>query len=142
MIEAIAARLDALRGDALVTLGQLAEYAALEAPPPPARCPAAYVIELADEASPNALATGTRQRLTERAAVVLIVSALRDARGGPAMASLRPLRQAVRARLLGWPPSEAHDGLTYQRGRLLAAASGVIAWQDEYAARSIIQGAA
>lgn len=128
---------------ALRLIDTAAAYAALEAPPPRAQCPAAYVIELTDEAGPNGLAAGgTRQRLTERIAVVLIMDASRDARGAAAAAELRPLRQAVRRALAGWPPSEDHDALTFQAGRLIAAQGGYLAWEEQFATRSTLRGPA
>lgn len=141
MIEAIRARLAAMDPPLLRTIDSAAEYAALEAPPPAARCPAAYVVDLADEAGENGLATGgVRQRLTERIAVVLVLASLRDARGAAAAAALRPVRQAVRAQLLGWTPDAEHDPLTYVSGALVGAERGYVVWQDQYVTRSILRG--
>lgn len=139
MIDAILERLRAL--DALTTVDTAAAYAALEAPPPAARCPAAYVIELADEASENGIATGgIRQRLSERFGVVLVLSSLRDRRGAAAQAALRPVRVAVRGALLGWAPDEAHDAITYVSGALVGAERSYVVWQDQYVTRSILRG--
>jgi hypothetical protein len=140
MIEAIRARIEAIEPPPFRQVGLAADYASLDAPPPVARLPAAYVIELADSADPNGLATGgVRQRLTRTIGVVLIVSALRDAKGGAAVASLAPLRQALRLALVGIEPDEAHEPVTYARGRLLAAAGGFVAWQDEFSTRTTIR---
>jgi hypothetical protein len=141
MIEAIRERLAAMDPPLLRTIDTAAEYAALEAPPPAARCPAAYVIELADEATANALATGgTRQRLTERLGIVLVVASLRDGRGAAASAALRTVRQAVRAQLIGWPPGPDHDPLGYVSGALVGAERGYVVWQDVYVTRSTLRG--
>lgn len=143
MIEAIRERLAAMDPPLLRTIDTAAEYAALEAPPPAARCPAAYVIELADEATANGLATGgTRQRLTERLGIVLVVASLRDGRGAAASAALRTVRQAVRAQLIGWPPGPDHDPLGYVSGALVGAERGYVVWQDVYVTRSTLRGPA
>lgn len=138
----IAAVIDRLRTLAeLRSVDSAAEYAALEAPPAPARCPAAYVVELADQAGGNGLAAGgVRQLLTERLAVVLIVASLRDARGAAAAAELREVRHATRAALVGWAPDAAHDPLLFGGGRLIAAERGYLVWQDEYSTRSVLRG--
>lgn len=141
MIEAIRDRLAAMDPPVLRTIDSAAEYAALEAPPPAARCPAAYVVELADEAAANALATGgVRQRLTERVGVILVVASLRDARGAAASAALRPLRHAVRAQLLAFQPTAEHDPLHYVSGALIGAERGYVVWQDIYVTRSTLRG--
>lgn len=141
MIEAIRSRLAEMDPPLLRTIDSAAEYAALEAPPPAARCPAAYVIELADEAEPNGLATGgVRQRLAERIAVVLVVASARDGRGAAAAATLRPVRHGVRAQLVGWAPDEAHEPLTYLSGALVGAERGYVVWQDQFLTRSVLRG--
>lgn len=140
MVDAIVQRL-AERVPELRLIDTAAAYAALEAPPARAQCPAAYVIELEETAGPQGLATGgTRQLVTERVAVVLILDAARDARGAAGAAALRPLRQAVRAALAGFAPDEAHDALTFQGGRLIAAEGGYLAWEEAFAARSVLRG--
>jgi hypothetical protein len=139
VIDAVIDRLRALAE--LRSVDSAAEYAALEAPPAPARCPAAYVVELADQAGGNGLAAGgIRQLLTERLALVLIVASLRDARGAAAAAELRSVRHATRAALVGWAPDEAHDALLFGGGRLIAAERGYLVWQDEYSTRSVLRG--
>lgn len=141
MIEAIRDRLIALEPPAFRTVGLAADYASLDAPPPVARLPAAYVIELSDSAGPNGLVTGgIRQRLTRGFGVVLIVSALRDAKGGAAAVSLRPLREALQQALLGFQPDDAHEPITYARGRLLAAERGFLSWQDEFSTLTTLRG--
>lgn len=141
MIEAIRERLGTMDPPLLRTIDTAAEYAALEAPPPAARCPAAYVIELADEAAANGLITGgTRQLLTERLGIILVVASLRDGRGAAASAALRPLRHAVRAQLVGWPPGDDRDPLTYVSGALIGAERGYVVWQDVYVTRSTLRG--
>jgi len=139
MVTAIIERLAELHE--LRTVDTAAAYAALEAPPPAGRCPAAYVIELGDDAGENGIATGgVRQRLTESVGVVLILASVRDGRGAAASAELRPVRLAVRQALLGWAPDEAHDAITYLGGALVAAERGYVVWQDRYATRSTIRG--
>lgn len=140
MIDAIRDHIAAIEPPPFRSVGAAADYASLDAPPPVARLPAAYVIELADSADPNGLATGgIRQRVTRGFGVVLIVSALRDPKGGPAASTLAPLRQALRQALVGFSPDEAHEPVTYVRGRLLAAERGFLAWQDEFSTRTTIR---
>lgn len=142
VIEALRDMLAAIDPPPFRHIGLAAEYASLDAPPPPARLPAAYVIETTDTAEANGLLTGgVRQRLTRGFAVVILVSTLRDDKGGQAAISLAPLRQAVRIALLGGAPSDAYEPITYSRGRLLAAERGILAWQDEYQARTMLRSA-
>jgi hypothetical protein len=140
MIGAIATRLQAVLGNPFRTVAGAAEYAALQAPPPAARCPAAYVIELADEAGQNSLATSAvRQRLTETFAVVMIVASVRDHRGEAAQALLQPVRAFCLQALVGWAPDGSHDAITYLRGRLVDASEGYVVWQAEFQVRSTLR---
>lgn len=110
-----------------------AEYAALQAPPPQARQPAAFVIPLSEVGGPNTLAAGpVRQRITATVGVVLLVTVLRDPRGEAAAFALGPIYAAVRGVLVGWQPSAAHDPMEFRRGRLIDISEGTLAWQDEF----------
>jgi hypothetical protein len=140
MIAAIITRLSSAPGSPFRTVAGAAEYAALQAPPPAARCPAAYVIELTQEAGPNGLATsGVRQRLTETIGVVLIVASLRDARGEAAAQALQPVRDWAAMALIGWSPWPDVDAITAVRGRLIDAAEGYVVWQSEFQVRSTLR---
>lgn len=137
MLEAIAERLR----QAVPELRQAetaAAYAALDAAPPRARCPAAYVIETETSAEPNAILAGAwRQRLTERMAVVLFVDASRTA--ASPVGDLRPLRDAVRAALVGFVPADGAEPLSYLGGRLIGAENGYLVWQEEFASAANVK---
>lgn len=110
-----------------------AEYAALDAPPPQARQPAAFVLPLAEVAGPNGLATGpVRQRITATIGVVLLATSLRDPRGEAAADQLGPLCAALRAALIGWQPTVEHDPIEFRRGALVDITEGTLAWQDQF----------
>lgn len=142
VIEALRDMLSAIDPPPFRHIGLAADYASLDAPPPVARMPAAYVIETTDAAEPNGLVTGgVRQRLTRGFAVVILVSTLRDDKGGQAAITLQALREAASTALLGRTPSDAHEPITYSRGRLLAAERGILAWQDEYQVRTSLRSA-
>ncbi|WP_291299293.1 hypothetical protein [Elioraea sp.] len=140
MIDSIVTRIKATLGNPFRTVEGAAEYSALQAPPPAARCPAAYVIELADDAGQNSLATSAvRQRITETFAVVMIVASLRDHRGEAAQALLQPVRAFCVQALIGWAPDANHDAITYLRGRLVDASEGYVVWQAEFQVRSTLR---
>lgn len=94
--------------------------------------PAAYVLPLAEKADASPLADAVLQRVGSRFGVVVAVSNLRDPRGENAHGALEPLRQAVIAALLGWPPSDAHEPVEFAAGRILSFTDGVLWWQDEF----------
>lgn len=137
MISAVITRLSSTIGPdgsgTLRTVAGLAEYSRLQAPPPEARQPAAYVIPLSEAAGPNMLAASVvRQRIAATCGVVLLVSSLRDARGQAAVDLLGPLLDAVRSTLVGFQPTDAHDPMEFRRGRLIDISEGALAWQDEF----------
>lgn len=117
----------------LRTVAGAAEYAALQAPPPQARQPAAYVIPLAEAAGPNTLAAGpVRQRIAATIGVVVLLTSLRDPRGQAASDALGLLLSLLRGQLVGFQPTAAHDPVEFRRGRLLDISEGALAWQDEF----------
>lgn len=97
--------------------------------------PAAYVVPVTDDATPNSLASmAVAQRVTARFGVVIGEKNLRDARGQAANKGLRVLRLAVGGQLHGWRPSDDYDVLEYAGGRLLRmdVEHQVLWWQDNY----------
>lgn len=95
--------------------------------------PAAYVIELANRAERNSLATTAVSQLNEiRFGVILAVQNLRDATGEKAHTDLRALRASVMTALLGWEPGPDYDVLEYGDGRLIQLDNLVLWWQDDY----------
>lgn len=108
-----------------------ADFAA--AAPDLKQTPAAYVLELANTAERNSLATvAVSQRNEIRFGVMLAVQNLRDATGEKAQADTRTLREAVMTALLGWQPDADYDVLEYGGGRLLQLDNLVLWWQDDY----------
>jgi hypothetical protein len=96
------------------------------------KLPAAYAVPGRETASPNQEITSVLQRVEVRFAIVLAISNQRDARGEKAQSQLEPVRDAVKDRLLGWPPSAAFDPCEFAGGRLLALNDAVLWWQDEF----------
>jgi hypothetical protein len=133
MIDTLLARLEANARPPLRQVEGAGEYAALTAPPPLARQPAAFVIPLTETGGPNNLAAGpVRQRIAQTFGVVLLLGNLRDARGQSAAAALVGVQQAVRAALIGFQPTADHDPIEFRRGQLIDIAEGALAWQDEF----------
>lgn len=95
--------------------------------------PAAYVIPMADRASPNKLGSGAiSQRVTERFAVVMALDNKRDTRGDAVNAALEAKRAKVIDALIGVMPSAAYDPVEYQGGQLLALDVTTTYWQLEF----------
>jgi hypothetical protein len=95
--------------------------------------PAAFVIPLVEEATPNAYATmAVSQRVTQRFGVILAVSNLRDLGGEAAINDLTNLRPSVLTALLGWQPDAGSDLVEFAGGRLLTLSEQVLWWQDDY----------
>lgn len=132
MIDSIEAR---LRGTMpqLRTVAGAVEFAALQAPPLPAKLPAAYVMPVADEAAPNSLASMLhRQVLTATIRVALITRDLRDTRGDAALTTLDALRRGLRQALAGWTPPGARSALELRRGALLDFQDGTLTWAEDF----------
>lgn len=116
----------------------VARFAAIRAEPP--AWPAAYVLPLAETASPNARATGGHlQQVSISIAVVIICRAVQDPSGAAAVTDLAALRLATQDALLGWTPEGAASGYDYSGGELLRAEAGTIWWQDTYTASYYLQ---
>lgn len=116
---------------ALKQAGNAADFAA--AVPEARILPAAFVIELANVASRNTLATmGVSQENEVRFGVILAVQNLRDATGEKAQADMRSLREAVMTALLAWAPDPDYAVIEYGGGRVLQLDNLVLWWQDDY----------
>lgn len=132
MIAATITRLQGQRPPFAIVEG-VARFAAIRAEPP--AYPAAYVLPLAETASPNTRATGGHvQQVSMSVAVVILCRAAQDPSGAAAVTDLAALRLAVRDALLGWTPDGASDGYEYTGGELLRAEGGSVWWQDTYTA--------
>lgn len=132
MIAATITRLQGQRPPFAIVEG-VARFAAIRAEPP--AYPAAYVLPLAETASPNTHATGSiLQEVSASVAVVILCRAAQDPSGAAAIADLAALRLAIRDALLGWAPAGASDGYEFSGGELLRAEGGSVWWQDTYTA--------
>ena len=100
----------------------------------PRQSPAAYVIPIRDEASPNTYsANAARQRVADHFGVVFAIKNLRDARGEAAFdGGLRTYRLAVMTALLGWVPAQGFDLCEYAGGAMIRFANSTLWWQDRY----------
>lgn len=96
--------------------------------------PAAFVVPVSDEAGPHALVGRYAETTQQVFGVMLAVANLRDARGAAALASLAPMRDAVRCALAGWVPDEATgEPVSKGRGQLLRFdGDGRLWWMDQF----------
>lgn len=138
MLAEIVTRLKDTAMPPLNLVASASEFAALKGAPPKEKQPAAYVMPIAETAGPNRLANGVRQQVAARVGVVLALGNLSDRRGGPAAEALEAVRDAVKAALVGWPPSADDEPLTFAQGRAVTFADGVFWWQDEFATGSTL----
>jgi hypothetical protein len=117
------------------------EYAALDAPPPAARLPAAYILPLGSQPGASGLVNRVRQRVVETIGVVILAGNLRDARGGAAAADIVALRDAVRTALLGWTPAAGWEQAQLAGGQLIGIDEGVLAWQERFSCGVLVSQA-
>jgi hypothetical protein len=97
------------------------------------KLPAAFVIPLAEQASPNSSATTlVSQKVNQQFGVILAVSNLRDATGEKALADLAAVRQQVFAALLGWIPLGERSAMELSGGNLQDMSDQVLWWQDVF----------
>lgn len=94
--------------------------------------PAAYVVMMAESASPNSLGNEVEHQVTVRFAVVIAARNVADATGASVAAEVEVLRTAVRELLLGWLPKGAIAVCEFVRGALADFDAGLMWWQDEY----------
>lgn len=96
--------------------------------------PAAYVIPQADKTTPMDMTGRYAETDVIEFGVALVVSNLRDARGEHAIASLAPVRAAVRAALSGWVPDPATGEPMHKAGGELMGFDGnaQLWWMDRY----------
>jgi len=97
------------------------------------KMPAAFVVPLAAQASPNTSATMlVSQKITQQFGVILAVKNLRDATGEKAIADLYTLRQQLLSKLVGWIPPGGVSGMEFGGGRVLDMNDQVLWWQDDF----------
>lgn len=96
--------------------------------------PGAFVLPLAEAATAMDTLGRTSQRITQLFGVVLCVNNRRDAKGAAALNELHPLRQQVRAALVGWiPNADTAEPVHFVAGRLMKMdGDGRLWWIDEF----------
>jgi hypothetical protein len=98
----------------------------------PNATPAAFVINLKENAAPTAVSDFVIQRVSVTLGVVLVVRNLSDAKGAAAGIDMEALSKAVKTQLLGWQPCEGYDPLERGSSNLLTFKDGHMWWQDTY----------
>jgi hypothetical protein len=95
--------------------------------------PAAFVLPLGFDASPNARMTGLHsQTVTERIGVVLLVGAAADATGALSLQAVDDLVEQVKVTLVGWAPVAGLDTFDVTRGRLTDLNAGLVFYQLDF----------
>lgn len=96
--------------------------------------PAAFVLPLAENPSPNKLLSGIHQKVTQNFGVVHVINNRRDAQGAAALDDLVALRADLQAALVGWVPDTTNgEPVSYTGGRLLRLdGDGQLWWIDEF----------
>lgn len=102
--------------------------------------PAAFVLPARETAGESPWGTQqTQQQVTAEFAVVVAVRNLTDSEGAAAVESLEPVREGVRAALLGWSPDvDTVEACEFVDGDLVSFDAGTVWWQDRYRARYMI----
>lgn len=99
----------------------------------PASYPAAYVLPIAERATPSEWEGRHRQRVEARFGVEIMVNHVAQAAsGGPAQDGLEDARDAIRNALVGWSPAVGFEPIDYAGGRLVAFQAGRAIWRDEF----------
>lgn len=102
--------------------------------------PAAFVLPARDVADDNPFMDQmVQQNVAVEFVVVLAVRNLADDEGAAATESLEPVREAVRAALLGWQPTAEHHGCEYRSGELQAFDNGFLWWAETYRTAYLIR---
>lgn len=97
----------------------------------------AYVIQLADNATPNQYDTTINQRLTDRIGVVVALkndTSSKDKTGITAYDSIHNVRAEIFRAILGWKMDGAESLLCYRGGRLLQLTRAYLWYQFEFEA--------
>jgi hypothetical protein len=106
------------------------------------KLPAAFVVPLADPASPNTSATMlVSQRVVQQFGVIVAVSNVRDATGQQAVSDLFAVRNQIITALLGWVPAGAVAGMEFGGGKLVDMNDQVLWWQDDFNVDSYLRSA-
>jgi hypothetical protein len=72
------------------------------------------------------------QMIAEGVGVVLCIKALGDAKARKALPTIDTLKKAVRDALAGWAPDNVAGVFVAKKGRLVAAAKGLVIYQLDF----------
>lgn len=99
----------------------------------PQRFPWAFVLEVGEDAEPNALAVNAlRQRVVQTVGVLIVHKFAGSHAGAETRAALGPVRQAVRDALINWEPTQDFTPMELVRGRLVGMAGGAAFYQQDF----------
>lgn len=102
--------------------------------------PAAFILPAAEAAEPSPFMDQlVQQQVGAEFSVLVAARNLADDEGAAAVEALEPVRVAIRAALLGWPPTDEHDSCEFRAGELVAFDNGVLWWQDRYSTAFLIR---
>jgi hypothetical protein len=102
--------------------------------------PCAFVIPLDDNPGKSTSQNGVRMPLTENFAVVIATSNRIDERGQASAHTIHMLRAELWSALLGWRPTEDHDGIVYDGGSVVTMDRARLWYQFDFSADMEIGG--
>lgn len=95
----------------------------------------AFVVQLSETASPNALDSGISQKITERFGIIVMLKndvSQKDKTGLTAYDSLFEIRTELLRALLGWQMDDAESLVSYSGGRVLGINRAQFWYQFEF----------
>lgn len=98
----------------------------------PTTTPAVFVVPLNERPSARAFSGDDTQRVDVEIGVVTALRNVADASGEAALDALTPVRDGIKAQLLGFIPIAGYAGLERGPGQMLAFRDGHLWWQDVY----------
>lgn len=96
--------------------------------------PAAFVIPLDDQPQDDMAINDVRQSVRNSFGVVVAVSNVADEPGRTSTDAIWQIKRDLFAALLGWRPTDEHNGITYEGGTLVALDRARLWWQFEFGA--------
>jgi hypothetical protein len=141
MIASVVQRLKDNTGGALKLVAKAGAYAEIaDKPPQRHQMPAAYVIPLVERAGDADRATMVVvQKKQITFGVVLVLSPLKDPRGGAPIDDMETPRTAVNDALIGWTPDGMEQHCLFAEGRLQFVGNGLLLWMDSFRTREAIR---
>jgi len=99
----------------------------------PTGFPSAYVFQVSERASPNALLGRHTQKVTGIIGVeIMHRHAAQIATGGPGAQELDAIRMGVMDALKGWTPGPEFLPFDFHNGDLISYKDGFVIWRDQY----------